>query len=214
MTNTETATAAAHRAIAIAAKLSQPMRLAVMLSVTGENGQLRLDSAVARVGTRVALIDRGIAETAKAAHELTHFGRMVHAVLVRSAEEVLAWAGRRDAERYIGTEPATAALGELAYDLRGDGQPVANAAYRAALLDELHGRALAEDELRTTAPCGCPVGIVRDEGHQEGCEELDNPHATHTGARNACPDDRCRAYLARATREAAGFIRANFPRRT
>lgn len=35
-------------------------------------------------------------------------------------------------------------------------------------------------------------------GETEEFREVDSasrdPHATHTGARNACPDDRCRAY--------------------
>lgn len=33
----------------------------------------------------------------------------------------------------------------------------------------LEARADALDRGEVTLPCGCPVGVVRDEGHQEGC---------------------------------------------
>lgn len=57
------------------------------------------------------------------------------------------------------------------------------------------------DPTRPTAPVNLPMTRWKaiESAHRDrvakATHEPGNPHELHTGARDACPDDRCRAYL-------------------
>jgi hypothetical protein len=93
-----TATDTARRAIQVARALSPPMQRALKLAWKSNEGAVVLDYVCVRMNTRNALRARGLARGAA----LTDFGRIVRAVLLTSAEDVLAYAQRRER-----AEPAT-----------------------------------------------------------------------------------------------------------
>ncbi len=131
----------ARRAISAAEKLSPAMRHAIRDSFEDHDGRRM---ATGRRSTLTALEFRGlISEHLGRIAELNDFGRLVHAVLTTSADKVLARAGRQDAAAYTALTPSTEALGKLVDDTRTV-RTAAPVAYRAAVLNELHARALVD----------------------------------------------------------------------
>lgn len=161
-----TAVETARKAIAAYKKLSPTMRDAVRGAARPTpNGELRV-GWTGHVGwrTKSALARRDIMRLSDNA--LTNFGRFVHAVAVTSEVEVLAWAGRRDAADFIAEGGGEIVISEGAEIVAGDDDP-AIVAFRVALLDELHTRALAEDAERAGAEDTEPTQTCATDGHED-----------------------------------------------
>jgi hypothetical protein len=151
-----TAIEIAHRAIAVAEKLSPTMRNALRAAARETpNGGLRVGwTGHVPHRTMGALARRGVIVDQ---HDgtLTDFGRIVHAVAVTSEVDVLVWAGRQDAVAFI-AESHDIVISEAAVLTAEHDDPV-TVAFRAVLLDELHARAAAEDAERTETADAEPV---------------------------------------------------------
>jgi hypothetical protein len=90
-----TATGIARHAVEVAGKLSPSME-AELLEATERDGALRIPGRH-RMSTEGALTRRGLIEPGTTV--VTNFGRVVRVVLLKGADEVVAAAARKDAER-------------------------------------------------------------------------------------------------------------------
>jgi hypothetical protein len=152
------------KAIAAYKKLSPTMQQAVRGAARRTpNGALLVgwSGFVAR-RTKSALARRDIMRLSD--NELTDFGRVVHAVAVTSEAEVLAWAGQRHAAALIAASHGPVISGAVALATEDD---PATVAFRAALLDELHTRALTENAERTDTQDPEPVQACTTHGHKD-----------------------------------------------
>jgi hypothetical protein len=160
-----TATETVRKAIETAEKnLSSRMREAARHAAKNHEGRWVV---VGRRDTLAALASRGMVAgyLSRRVAELNDFGRVVHVVIVKGADAVLAWAEQKDAERadYAEGHRVGAAFGDAAV-ARGAGSAArlgkeleeTSSAWdwawargkRDALMDALHTLALAEDEQR------------------------------------------------------------------
>ncbi|MFL6122129.1 hypothetical protein [Actinophytocola sp.] len=151
-------------AVAAYKKLSPTMQEAVRGAARRTpNGALLVGwSGFVAWRTKRALARRDIMRLSD--NELTDFGRVVHAVAVTGEAEVLARAGRQQAASLIAGSHEPVISGAVALATEDD---PATVAFRSALLDELHTRALTENAGRTAAQDPEPVQACATDGHED-----------------------------------------------
>jgi hypothetical protein len=192
MTATETARKAIETARNLSPAMCETMRLSHGRGVT---------PACGRVATIAALVSRGLVVGTTAYEQpMTDLGRVVHAVLVDGEAAVLADAERQD------KDAKAAAHAQRAYDAMEAAAGMANAnhaiergsskrwmgealdkitdrtdaravAYRVTLLDELHGRALAEDAEWTAER----AALAEQKGYDRGAKHAKGPDTVSLG---------------------------------